>query len=70
MRSFDMLEGDEPALAGPPTIGSIAIACALGYLDYRFGFLNWREGRSRLAAWHAVFAARSSMIATAPKDSA
>lgn len=66
VRSLDMLDRGEPALAGPPTIGPIAIACALGYLDYRFGFLNWREGRPRLAAWHAAFAARPSMAATAP----
>ncbi len=67
LRSLDMLERGEAVLAGPPTIGLIAVACALGYLDYRFGVLNWRDGRSRLAAWHAAFAARPSMIATAPK---
>lgn len=70
LRSLDMLERDETALAGPLTIGPIAIACALGYLDFRFGFLDWRDGRPRLAAWSAAFAERPAMIATAPKDSA
>jgi glutathione S-transferase len=68
LRSLDMLERDETALAGPLTVGPIAIACALGYLDYRFGFLNWRDGRPRLAAWYAAFAERPAMVATAPKD--
>jgi glutathione S-transferase len=70
VRSLDELERDDAALAGPPSIGAIAVACALGYLDFRFGFLNWRAGRPRLAAWHAAFAARPAMAATAPADPA
>jgi glutathione S-transferase len=69
VRALDALEREPPALAAPPDIGAIAIACALGYLDFRFGFLNWREGRPRLAEWHAAFAQRPSMIATRAKDS-
>lgn len=67
-RSLDALERDLAPLAGALTIGPIAIACALGYLDFRFGFLNWRDGRPRLAAWYADFAERPSMKMTAPKD--
>lgn len=48
-------------------IGTIAAGCALGYMDLRFPDLNWRARSPRLAAWHATFAERPSMVATAPK---
>ncbi|NBJ13294.1 glutathione S-transferase family protein [Microvirga arsenatis] len=38
-------------------IGRIALACALGYLDLRFGG-RWRESHPRLVAWLADFEAR------------
>ncbi len=47
-------------------IGTAAIACALGYLDFRFPDLDWRGGRPAAAAWYAVFERRPSMTATAP----
>ncbi|WP_050521563.1 glutathione S-transferase [Pseudorhodobacter wandonensis] len=53
-------------LHGPLDIGQIAVACALGYLDFRHGARNWREGRPLLAAWEAVFADRDSMKASVP----
>jgi glutathione S-transferase len=46
--------------------GDIAVACALGYLDFRFPELGWREGRPRLAAFDAAMVARPSMQASAP----
>ncbi|MCX7683770.1 MAG: glutathione S-transferase [Acetobacteraceae bacterium] len=65
--ALDALERDwVPHLSSVLDIGAIAAACALGYLDYRFAALGWREGRPRLAAWHEGFAARPSMQATAP----
>ena len=36
-------------------VGHIALACALGYLDLRFGGL-WRGTHPRLVAWLAAFA--------------
>jgi len=38
-------------------VGSIALACALGYLDLRFEGA-WRTGHARLAAWLADFERR------------
>jgi glutathione S-transferase len=38
-------------------IGQIALACALGYLDLRFGG-RWRESYPKLVAWLADFEAR------------
>lgn len=54
-------------LNGPVDISHIAMACALGYLDFRLGTRNWREGAGALDDWFAVFSARESMQATAPE---
>ncbi len=53
-------------LSGPLNMGQIAVGCALGYLDFRHGTRNWREGRGALDDWFAVFSQRDSMQATAP----
>ena len=54
--------------ATPFSVGHIAIGCALSYLDFRFAADDWRAGHARIAAWHATFAARPSVRATAPID--
>jgi glutathione S-transferase len=65
----DALEREADALAACRlTIGHIAIGIALSYLDFRFGDLKWREGHSRLAAWHTTFEARPSVVANPPVD--
>lgn len=53
-------------LNGPLNMGQIAVGCALGYLDFRHGARNWREGRGALDDWFAVFSQRDSMKATVP----
>ena len=53
-RALAALEAAPPA--GPVTVGSIALACALGYLDLRFGG-RWRDGHPALVAWLDGFAA-------------
>lgn len=53
-------------LRGPLNMGQIAVGCALGYLDFRHGARNWREGRGALDDWYAVFSERDSMKTTAP----
>lgn len=50
------------------TIGHVAIGVALGYLDFRFDALRWREGHPRLAAWHAGFNERPSVRAVPVVD--
>ena len=54
------------SLNGPLNMGQIAVACALGYLDFRHDARNWRAGRGALDDWYAVFSERESMKATAP----
>ena len=53
-------------LAGPLHMGQIAVACALGYVDFRHGARGWRKGNDALAAWFAEFDSRPSMQATQP----
>jgi glutathione S-transferase len=47
------------------TAGSIAVAVALSYLDFRLPDWKWRHGRPKLQAFHEAFSARPSMQATA-----
>jgi glutathione S-transferase len=57
-------------LAGPLTIGHITIACAVGYLDFRYASEEWRSKHRRLAAWADDIAKRRSIELTVPKDPA
>ncbi len=52
-RALNLLDRDADALQGAWTIGSLAVACSLGYLDFRYGHEPWRGDRPRLAAWYA-----------------
>lgn len=65
-RTLDALEADPPHRH--IDIGSITVACALGYLDFRFGAQPWRDGRPKLAAWYAAFAQNPGIARTVPKD--
>ena len=66
-RSLDAVEGRWMAhLSGRPDAGQIALACALGYLDFRHPDRDWRSDHAALTAWSDRFAARDSMRATVP----
>lgn len=66
LRGVAELEREAVALDSAPRIDSIAVACALGYLDLRFGRLGWRDQAPQLAAFYSGFAARPSMLETQP----
>ena len=67
--SVDMLEDEADALvASHFSIGHIALGVALGYIDFRFPELNWRDGHQKLAAWHKTFEARPSVKANEAVD--
>ena len=53
-------------LAGSVDMGHVAVGCALGYLDFRHGDRDWRNGHDLLAAWYKEFSERDSMKATVP----
>jgi glutathione S-transferase len=65
-RTLDALEADPPHKA--VDIGSITVACALGYLDFRFAQQPWRGARPKLAAWFDAFSRDPAVAATAPKE--
>jgi glutathione S-transferase len=63
-RTVDTLEADPPHKH--VDIGSITVACALGYLDFRFADDAWRTGRPKLSAWYEAFSQNKGLAETAP----
>ena len=47
-------------------IGVVALACALGYLDFRFADYGWRQRCPTLSVWYEAFAATPAMQSTKP----
>lgn len=67
--SLDAIESEAPSLRGDtPTIGEVTIGCALGYIDFRFPEIKWRDTRPQAARWNEAFQATAAMSATIPKD--
>jgi hypothetical protein len=60
------LEAEANSLKGKPAIGTISVACALGYLDYRFAAMDWRAKHPKLAKWFNSIAKTPAMEATQP----
>lgn len=56
-RALAALEESPPVLAPTPHVGHIALASALGYLDFRFDG-TWRKSHPKLVKWLGEFAAR------------
>lgn len=64
--SFAVADRMAPKFSAEPTIGELAVACAIGYLDLRAPDDGWRERYPRLAAWLEIFSQRPSVQATKP----
>ncbi|MGA8614856.1 MAG: glutathione S-transferase family protein [Xanthobacteraceae bacterium] len=65
-RALGVLEAAPPPIDPMPNVGQIALACALGYRDFRFGG-SWRGEHPRLVAWLDNFAGRvPAFAATKP----
>lgn len=64
-RSLDLLEAEPPSQT--LDVGSISVACALGYLTLRFSDEPWREGHPKLTAWFAEFGLNPCIARTKPK---
>jgi glutathione S-transferase len=65
-RALAVLEAAPPPIDPMPNVGQIALACALGYRDFRFGD-GWRGEHPRLVAWLDNFAAQvPAFAATKP----
>jgi glutathione S-transferase len=66
VRSLDVLE--RAGFRESPTIGEIAVACAIGYLDFRLPDTAWRDTRPKLREWYEEFVIYPSMKATHPTE--
>jgi glutathione S-transferase len=64
-QGLDLAENE--TLSGPIDLGQIAIACAIGWLEFRKPIGDIRPGRPKLFKWYDEFAKRPSMQATVPK---
>ena len=60
------MEGSTASFGDRMDIGTITVACALGYLDFRFPDKGWRNSNTALAAWFEVMMARPSINQTVP----
>jgi glutathione S-transferase len=65
-RAYDAIM---PELNGLPqgfTLGHLAMAVALGYMDFRHPHLPWRDGRPELTQWYEAHADRACLAQTVP----
>lgn len=66
-RCVEMLNVDADLLSrDTPGFLEITVGVALAYLDLRMPYLEWRKNHDALVAWQDAFAARPSMMNTAP----
>lgn len=61
--SLSALNSEPQKLADRVDLGSIAVGCALWYLDLRFADWGWRERHPHVADWYAVYGQRPEMAA-------
>lgn len=65
LRAIDKLAAVDLS-AAPLSIGTIALAVALAYVDFRLPQLGWRTKYPKLAVWVDAFSKRESMLKTQP----
>ena len=66
-RALTALEDEASGLSTGAALSQICIACALGYLDFRFPEIVWRPRFPALAAFFTDYSARPAMGWTAPQ---
>ncbi len=49
-------------------VSQLALACILGYVDFRFPELNWSARAPRVNAWYQVIMKRPSLLQTDPRE--
>ena len=66
-RCVELLNVDSDVLTrDSASLVEVTVGVALGYLDLRMPYLDWRRRHDALADWYAVFSQRPSMLKTAP----
>ena len=68
LKSMSTGLADKPFCSGVLfSLSDVAVGCALGYLDFRFPQVTWREAYPNLVKLQDKLAQRPSFIETAPK---
>ena len=67
-RGLDYLESGISEWKDKLDIGVISVACALGWLDFRFPAEDWRSNRPQLKSWFEFISQRPSLAETLPGD--
>jgi glutathione S-transferase len=65
--SLDALEAEAPGWPAELDLGQIAVACAIGWLEFRAPIGDVRAGRPKLSAWYDRVRERPSLRATEPR---
>jgi len=65
-RALDVLEAEAGSLGALTTIGEVTIACALGYLDFRYPNEPCRPGHPKLEAWYGRVSGLPALARTVP----
>lgn len=65
MATLEQFDKETAVLAAAPfSIAHVTVGCMLGYMDFRFGDLEWRGVAPQLAEWSKEVLARPSFRAT------
>lgn len=67
-RALSSLEKEAGSFGDTCDIGTLSIAIALDYLDFRYQDEAWRSGCPVLEQWHARFSERKSLRSTLPHE--
>ena len=67
MSALSVLDDAASDFNDPPLLGEIAVACALGYMEFRKIVPAWRETFANLENWYICILKRQSFTTTAPK---
>ena len=67
LAAMDRSLGEKPYCSGIHlSLSDIAVGCALGYLDFRFSALDWRNAHPNLQKLHDKLMQRQSFLDTLP----
>lgn len=65
-RALDVLEKECASFANQTNVGTLSVAIALGYFDFRNPDQAWRDRAPSLAHWYEQFSRRPSLQQTQP----
>lgn len=66
LNGLDQLEQEVASFPAALSLGTIAVGCALGWLEFRQPVGEIRASRPRLFAWYDIVRIRSSFVASVP----